>query len=128
VVTVESGGDLVENDPTFTQTWNRDCSTSFRSKVIVVAELVVTLATPGIAADSTVSSTGWADHAENSFSVDGTPIYGSAEQSVSNQIPLDSVQSLGLSPAHHRQIWRKSQRRDQRYNPFGQGVTEPMVP
>ncbi len=48
-------------------------------------------------------STGWADHAENSFSVDGQPVTDQQSKVFSNQIPLDSIQSMevisGAPPA-----------------------------
>jgi hypothetical protein len=64
---------------------------------------LVTLATPGIAADSNGLFHGMGDHAENSFSVDGQPITDQQSKVFSNQIPMDSIQSLevisGAPPA-----------------------------
>src|SRR6266702_1361553 len=64
---------------------------------------LVTLATPGIAADSNGLFHGLGDHAENSFSLDGQPITDQQSKVFSNQIPLDSIQSLevisGAPPA-----------------------------
>jgi hypothetical protein len=61
--------------------------------------------TPGIAADSNGLFHGLGDHAENSFSVDGQPITDQQSKVFSNQIPLDSVQSLevisGAPPAEY---------------------------
>jgi hypothetical protein len=54
----------------------------------------VTLATPGVVADSNGLFHGLGDHAENSFSVDGQPITDQQSKVFSNQIPLDSIQSL----------------------------------
>ena len=66
---------------------------------------VVTLATPGIAADSNGLFHGLGDHAENSFSVDGQPITDQQSKVFSNQLPLDSVQSMevisGAPPAEY---------------------------
>jgi hypothetical protein len=63
----------------------------------------VTLATPGIAADSNGLFHGLGDHAQNSFSVDGQPITDQQSKVFSNQIPVDSVQSMeviqGAPPA-----------------------------
>jgi TonB-dependent Receptor Plug Domain len=55
---------------------------------------LVTLATPGVVADSNGLFHGLGDHAENSFSVDGQPITDEQSKVFSNQIPLDSIQSL----------------------------------
>ncbi|HEY2116188.1 MAG TPA: hypothetical protein VGJ51_13910, partial [Candidatus Angelobacter sp.] len=64
---------------------------------------LVTLVTPGIAADSNGLFHGLGDHAENSFSVDGQPITDQQSKIFSNQIPADSIQSLevidGAPPA-----------------------------
>jgi hypothetical protein len=105
-VTVEAGGDLVENDSTFHSDLDRsafekiplESSTSSLSSE-------VTLSTPGIAADSNGLFHGLGDHAENSFSVDGQPITDQQSKVFSNQIPLDSVQSMevisGAPPAEY---------------------------
>ena len=50
---------------------------------------LVTLASPGVAADSNGLFHGLGDHAENSFSVDGQPITDQQSKVFSNQIPLD---------------------------------------
>ncbi len=64
---------------------------------------LVTLASPGIAADSNGLFHGLGDHAENSFSLDGQPITDQQSKVFSNQIPLDAVQSMtviaGAPPA-----------------------------
>jgi len=41
------------------------------------------------------------DHAENSFSVDGQPITDQQSKVFSNQIPLDSVESLEVIRVRH---------------------------
>ncbi|MGA8538465.1 MAG: TonB-dependent receptor [Terriglobales bacterium] len=105
-VTVEAGEDLVENDPTFHTDVDKElfdklplesASSSLSSEV--------TLTTPGIAADSNGLFHGLGDHAENSFSVDGQPITDQQSKVFSNQIPLESVQSLevisGAPPAEY---------------------------
>jgi hypothetical protein len=105
-VTVESGSDLVENDSTF----HTDVDRGLFDKVPLESQSsslssLVTLATPGIAADSNGLFHGLGDHAENSFSVDGQPITDQQSKVFSNQIPLDSVQSLeviaGAPPAEY---------------------------
>src|SRR5580704_14079088 len=74
-VTVEGGGDLLENDSTA----HTDVDRALFDKLPLESassslSSLVTLATPGIAADSNGLFHGLGDHAENSFSVDGQPI------------------------------------------------------
>jgi hypothetical protein len=107
VVTVESeAGDLVENTPTF----HTDVDRSLIDKLPIESSSssvssLVTLATPGISADSNGMFHGLGDHAENSFSVDGQPITDQQSKEFSNEIPLDSVQSMevvsGAPPAEY---------------------------
>jgi hypothetical protein len=104
VVTVEAAGDLVENDPVF----HTDVDRGLFDKLPLESQSsslssLVTLASPGIAADSNGLFHGMGDHAENSFSLDGQPITDQQSKVFSNQIPLDSVQSMeviaGAPPA-----------------------------
>ena len=104
-VTVESNGaDLIENDPTFHTDIDRAMfdKLPLESASSSVSSLV-TLSSPGIAADSNGLFHGLGDHAENSFSLDGQPITDQQSKVFSNQIPLDSIQSLevisGAPPA-----------------------------
>jgi len=105
-VTVESGADLVENDPTFHNDVDRQLfdKLPLESQSSSLSSLV-TLSTPGIAADSNGLFHGLGDHAENSFSVDGQPITDQQSKVFSNQIPLDAVQSMeviaGAPPAEY---------------------------
>src|SRR5437899_8971584 len=95
-VTVEGGGgDLIETSPTFHTDVDRDLfdKVPLESSSSSVSSLV-TLVTPGIAADSNGLFHGLGDHAENSFSVDGQPITDQQSKIFSNQIPSDSIQSL----------------------------------
>jgi hypothetical protein len=104
-VTVEGGGaDLIEADSTF----HTDVDRNLFNKVPLEnasssVSSLVTLVTPGIAADSNGLFHGLGDHAENSFSVDGQPITDQQSKIFSNQIPADSIQSLevidGAPPA-----------------------------
>jgi Carboxypeptidase regulatory-like domain len=95
-ITVEAnGGDLVEKDPSF----HTDVDTSLTDRMPLESQSssvssLVTLATPGVVADSNGLFHGLGDHAENSFSVDGQPITDQQSKVFSNQIPLDSIQSL----------------------------------
>ncbi|HUC28732.1 MAG TPA: TonB-dependent receptor [Candidatus Acidoferrum sp.] len=106
-VTVEAeGGDLIENDSTFHTDVDRNLFDKFplESQSSSVSSLV-TLATPGISADSNGLFHGLGDHAENSFSVDGQPITDQQSKVFSNQIPLDAIQSMevisGAPPAEY---------------------------
>jgi Carboxypeptidase regulatory-like domain/TonB-dependent Receptor Plug Domain len=98
-VTVEGSEDLLENTPTFHTDVDRGLfqKLPLESQSSSVSSLV-TLATPGIAADSNGLFHGMGDHAENSFVVDGQPITDQQSKVFSNQIPLDSVQSLEVIP------------------------------
>src|SRR5258707_9899779 len=66
---------------------------------------LVTLASPNAVADSNGLVHGIGDHAENSFSVDGQPMTDQTSKVFSNQIPVDSIQSLevisGAPPAEY---------------------------
>ena len=104
-VTVEGAGeDLLENTSTFHTDVDRDLfdKMPLESRSSSVSSLV-TLSSPGIAADSNGLFHGLGDHAENSFSVDGQPITDQQSKVFSNQIPLDSIESMevisGAPPA-----------------------------
>ena len=103
-MTVEAAGDLLENDPTFHTDVDRDLfdKIPLESQSSSVSSLV-TLASPGVAADSNGLFHGMGDHAENSFYVDSQPITDQQSKVFSNQIPLDSIQSMeviaGAPPA-----------------------------
>ncbi|HXZ80722.1 MAG TPA: TonB-dependent receptor [Terriglobales bacterium] len=104
-LTVEaSAEDLLENTPSFHTDVDRALfdKLPLESQSSSVSSLV-TLATPGIAADSNGLFHGIGDHAENSFSVDGQPITDQQSKVFSNQIPLDSIESMevfaGAPPA-----------------------------
>jgi hypothetical protein len=105
-VTVEGGADLVEVVPTTHTDVDRALfdKMPLENPTSSVSSLV-TLATPGIAADSNGLFHGLGDHAENSFSVDGQPITDQQSKVFSNQIPLDSVESMevieGAPPAEY---------------------------
>ena len=104
-VTVEAG-DLLELQPTF----HTDVDRSLFNKLPLESQSssvssLVTLSTPGVAADSNGLFHGLGDHAENSFSVDGQPITDQQSKVFSNQIPVGSIQSLeviaGAPPAEY---------------------------
>ncbi|MGO9405619.1 MAG: carboxypeptidase regulatory-like domain-containing protein [Terriglobales bacterium] len=105
-VTVESAGDLVENDPTFHQDIDRDKfdKIPLESQSSSLSSLV-TLSTPGIAADSNGLYHGLGDHAENSIVTDDQPNTDQHSKVFSNQLALDAVQSMevisGAPPAEY---------------------------
>lgn len=104
-VTVEAnGGDLIET----TSTFHTDVDRGLFDKLPLESQSsslssLVTLSSPGIAADSNGLFHGMGDHAENSFMVDGQPITDQQSKVFSNQIPLDSIASMeviaGAPPA-----------------------------
>jgi hypothetical protein len=106
VTVAAEGGDLIENDPTFHTDVDKNLidKMPLESQSSSVSSLV-TLSTPGIAADSNGLFHGLGDHAENSFSVDGQPITDQQSKVFSNQIPLDAIQSMevisGAPPAEY---------------------------
>lgn len=107
VVTVSAeGGDLVETEPTTHTDIDRELfrKLPLESQSSSLSSLV-TLASPGISADSNGLFHGLGDHASNSFSLDGQPITDQQSKVFSNQIPLDAVQSMeviaGAPPAEY---------------------------
>ncbi len=105
-VTVESAGDLVENDPTF----HSDIDKNLFDKIPLESassslSSLVTLSTPGIAADSNGLYHGLGDHAENSIVTDDQPNTDQHSKVFSNQLSLDAIQSMevisGAPPAEY---------------------------
>jgi len=105
-VTVESTGDLVEDDPTFHTDVDRDAfiKVPMESQSSSLSSLV-TATTPGVSADSNGLFHGLGDHASNSFSVDGQSITDQQSKVFSNQLPSNSIQSIevisGAPPAEY---------------------------
>jgi hypothetical protein len=105
-VTVTGAEDLIENTPTA----HTDISRQLFQEVPLESQTsslssLVTLASPGVAADSNGLFHGLGDHAENSFSLDGQPITDQQSKVFSNQIPEQAVQSMeaieGAPPAQY---------------------------
>jgi hypothetical protein len=106
-VTVEAtGGDLIEN----TSTFHTDVDRGLFDKLPLESQSsslssLVTLSSPGIAADSNGLFHGMGDHAENSFSLDGQPMTDQQSKVFSNQVPLDAIASMeviaGAPPAEY---------------------------
>jgi hypothetical protein len=106
VVVQGTGGDLVEDDTTM----HTDVDRKLMSEIPLESQSsslssLVTLASPGVAADSNGMFHGLGDHAENSFSVDGQPITDQQSKVFSNQLPSSAVQSMevidGAPPAEY---------------------------
>jgi hypothetical protein len=105
-VSVEAAGDLVENDPTTHTDVPKEIfdriplGTTSSAMSAIVGE-----ATPGIASDSNGQLHGLGDHAENSVSLDGQQMTDQMSKVFSNQLPLDSIQSMevisGAPPAEY---------------------------
>src|SRR6202521_4827824 len=106
-ITVEaSGADLVETESTPHTDVDRELfdKLPLESASSALSSLV-TLASPGVVDDSNGLFHGLGDHAENSFSVDGQPITDQQSKVFSNQLPVDSIDSLeviqGAPPAEY---------------------------
>ncbi len=106
ITVTENAADLVEVTPTEHTDVDRGLfeELPLESQSSSVSSLI-TLASPGIAADSNGLFHGLGDHAENSFSIDGQPITDQVSKVFSNQIPADAVQSMeviqGAPPAEY---------------------------
>src|ERR1700723_2921827 len=127
-VTVEAeGADLLENASPFHTDVDRNLfdKLPLESQSSSVSSLV-TMATPGVSADSNGLFHGLGDHAENSFSVDGQPITDQQSKVFSNQLPIDSVQSLEvISGAPPAEFGDKTSLVIKATTRSGQGVTTP---
>jgi hypothetical protein len=126
--TVEvTASDLLENDSTF----HTDIDRGLFNKLPLESQSsslssLVTLASPGVAADSNGLFHGLGDHASNSFSIDGQPITDQQSKVFSNQIPSNSVQSLEvISGAPPAEFGGKTSLVIEVTTRSGQGVTTP---
>jgi hypothetical protein len=127
-VTVEAeSADLLKTTPSFHTDVDKDLfeKLPLESQSSAVSSLV-TLATPGVAADSNGLFHGMGEHADNSFSVDGQPITDQQSKVFSNQIPLDSIESLEVfSGAPPAEFGGKTSVVINVTTRSGQGVTSP---
>jgi Carboxypeptidase regulatory-like domain len=122
-----TGSELLENDSTFHTDIDRDSFNKLplESQSSSLSSLV-TLASPGVAADSNGLFHGLGDHAQNSFSIDGQPITDQQSKVFSNQLPSNSVQSLEvISGAPPAEYGGKTSLVIQVTTRSGQGVTHP---
>jgi hypothetical protein len=87
--------DLISTNPTMQTSISRQLFNKLplESQTSSLSSLV-TLASPGVAADSNGLFHGIGDHASNSFSLDGQPITDQQSKVFSNQIPVNAVQSM----------------------------------
>lgn len=105
-LTVTDAGDLLQTDSTSHTDVDRalieDLPLESQSSSL---SSLVTLASPGVSADSNGLFHGLGDHASNSFSVDGEPITDQQSKVFSNQTPVNAVQSMevieGAPPAEY---------------------------
>ena len=104
-------GDLVENDPTFHTDVDRELfdKLPLESSSSELSSLV-TLATPGVSADSNGLFHGMGDHAENSFSLDGQPI---TDQQSKVFLQPDSARRRAVDGGHRRRAAGRVRRQDQ---------------
>ncbi|HVT97533.1 MAG TPA: TonB-dependent receptor [Acidobacteriaceae bacterium] len=122
-----TAADLLENDTTMHTDVDRNLfeTIPLESQSSSLSSLV-TLASPGVAADSNGLFHGLGDHAENSFSVDGQPITDQQSKVFSNQLPSSAVQSMevidGAPPAEYGD---KTSLVIQVTTRSGQGLTKP---
>jgi hypothetical protein len=107
VVNVEADqADLLSSEPTFETSLDRSVfeKLPLESASSSLSSLV-TLSSPGVAADSNGLFHGLGDHASNSFSIDGQSITDQQSKVFSNQLPENAVQSLqvidGAPPAEY---------------------------
>ncbi len=122
-----TGSDLVESGTTF----HTDVDRGLFDKVPLESQSsslssLVTLTTPGVAADSNGLFHGLGDHASNSFYVDGQPITDQQSKVFSNQIPSNSIQSIqAISGAPPAQFGDKTSLVIQVTTRSGQGLKKP---
>jgi hypothetical protein len=104
-ITVE-GSDLVDTGTNMETNVDRNtiAKLPLESQTSGLSSLV-TLTTPGVAADSNGQLHGLGDHASNTFAVDGQSISDQQSKVFSNQLPTNAVQSIqvidGAPPAEY---------------------------
>jgi hypothetical protein len=96
-VTVEENADLVENEPTAHTDIDRQLYGKLPTESVnAPLSSLVTLSSPGIAADSNGLFHPLGEHADASFSVDGQPISDQQSRVFSNQLPVNAVESMEI--------------------------------
>jgi hypothetical protein len=95
-VTVEAdSNDVIEKDPSS----HVDIDRSLTDKLPMVSSTTgvssaITLASPGVAADSNGMFHPLGEHADTSYSIDGQPVSDQQSKTFSNQISMSAIQSL----------------------------------
>ncbi len=105
-ITVTEAADILEVTPTSHTDVDRNLFDKLPLESVSSSiSSLITLSTPGVAADSNGFMHGLGEHQENAFSVDGQPITDQQSKVFSNQIPVGAVQSLeavhGIPPAEY---------------------------
>src|ERR1700674_2727143 len=97
--------DLTERDPTAHTDVDRSVIEKFPIEAAAGLNQVITLATPGVVADSNGFFHPVGDHAQTQFSIDNQPVTDQQSRIYSNQISADAVQSMelitGVAPAEY---------------------------
>jgi hypothetical protein len=97
--------DLTERDPTAHTDVDRGVIEKFPIEAAAGLNQVITLATPGVVADSNGFFHPVGDHAQTQFSIDNQPVTDQQSRIYSNQISADAVQSMelitGVAPAEY---------------------------
>jgi Carboxypeptidase regulatory-like domain len=97
--------DLLERDPTAHTDVDQSLITKLPIESAAGLNQVVTLASPGVVADSNGFFHPVGDHAQTQFSIDNQPVTDQQSRVYSNQISEDAVQSMevitGVAPAEY---------------------------
>src|ERR1700719_3097448 len=97
--------DLTERDPTAHTDVDRGVIDRFPIEAAAGLNQVITLASPGVVADSNGFFHPVGDHAQTQFSIDNQPVTDQQSRIYSNQISADAVQSMeiitGVAPAEY---------------------------
>jgi hypothetical protein len=97
-VTVQAAAAVIENVPTAHSDMDATALMTLASTMIGSGlSEAITMATPGVVADSNGFFHPLGDHAETSFQIDGQPINDQISKVFSTQIPTNAVQSLELN-------------------------------
>lgn len=99
VTVTAQANDLIETTPTNHTDISRTAfqKLPLQSQSSALSSLI-TLSSPGVAADSNGQFHGMGNHASNAFSLDGQPITDQQSKVFSNEIPVGAIQSLEVIP------------------------------
>jgi hypothetical protein len=104
-VSVVGKADLAERDPTAHTDVDRAVMYKMPIEASAGLNQVITLASPGVVADSNGFFHPVGDHAQTQFSIDNQPVTDQQSRVYSNQISPDAVQSMelitGVAPAEY---------------------------